>query len=1450
MADTLRNLVVSLSADITRFSAGMTQAASQTQATMNQINSAVGIAKAGLAGLAGAFSLGAALDFAKETVAAAAALDDLADSTGSSVENLSKLKNQAQVSGASFETLSSLMLKLSAGMAGADDESSNVGRALKALGVDAKDPAEALQQVAVSLSKYQDGIGKAAIARDLFGKGGPAFLSVLKDIAATQDIAATVTTKQAAEAEKLEQAFRRLSVESSTLKNALLSHVVPSLNNVIERFRLAREAGEGYFGALLRAGTNMDTITEQIDRASQALERTRKAAEAAKSNPLRFIPGLTITDADVAAAEAKLRALQNIAFAANKLNASRGNDILPPQLNYTGAKDTAKAARQAVADYRDEIQKLQDEMAKLAGTDGGYTHLIAANEKYQRDLQAGKVINIEQARELMQTAVALDQQEAEVKRVAAAWEAYEKAAKAALDFQKEIDDAIYKANLSIKAQNDALELEHKTLGMTDNARQQFIVGLALEDAAREKNTNGVALLTKQLELLRQQANDNALLKMAEQAQRAFEAATSFASDFFVDLFNNGSKAFKNLWDNFKQLAFRALADIAAKQVVVSIAGAVGLGASGIASASTGGLNLASLFGQGAGAFSAASGAGIGAGLETIKLGITAGLESIGGIGGLIGAATTLLPLAAIAGIAVPLIGKLFGGDGKASRTGTFASGAASLVPDKSRDAVFQGSSAFGAFGIARDFWLGPEAGAAFKPTITAITALDNTIAQMVGGDLTKQITEALANHEITVSLGKEGTDINASGGPGQILKDRYTTVLSAIDAQLGAMVQNFQGTGEELAKFVVGLVALKTSLGDAFKGLQTADVAALAEAVGGIDKLASGLSFVNANFVAEADKAATAQQTLADSFHAIGLEVPPTHQAFRDLLASFDLTTDSGRALYAAVLNLSGAFVEVNGTATQAAEALRAAMAGLEDARANFLGTGQQAAAQQTLTALVNEFAGSRQWAQAVVDASGVSGLVDALATIAQGDFAQYSASDQKLITAILNAGAAAKTSVDTSGATSYSSTVGSRAGTVMDDATAAVEKMLNFFREIAGQTTGNYGEELALQIKLVTGAMKDGAGAMSSAGNVIGAAGQQIATGLKVITDARFENGLFTTNTTTGAGARSQHPGVQVGVTLDGQPVFGRTGAGVDPATGRINIAAALAGGGATSVGAIGSTSLLDKARTQLQASLTLFNQLTTRYSDDVAKNLVKLTETFNQQKEQLQGNAEGLDALQTVFEEQWNAIINGTKTGVDGTLSQLSNLQKGILDYVDGLKISSISPLTPLQKLAEAQRQYDETLQKANAQDPAALADITKVHDAYIRLARDLYASSQTFTDIFNATQAQLTDLGTKSFTDVAPMNAADAALLGVLPIGSKLMSAQDFKDAIGYGGATVSGASPDGPTSKDFKEMASAIVDAIYDAAMLAAKSGDANADKVSGSVEKSKAALVEAITVGRK
>lgn len=242
---------------------------------LSEMQRSFGAISASIASLAGVAGFGFMAMWAKDTVAAAAALDDLADATGSSVENLSRLANIAKVSGASFESIDAAIKRLAVGMAGVEDETGRAGKALAALGITSRDPAQALDEIARKFAEFEDGAGKAALAVAIFGKSGASLLPILKDIAQNSTVTGTITGEMAREAEKLEKSWRSLSVQASGFKQALLGDIIPTLNEWIDNTRKAHDAGLSWFKSFQVGTTYADQLNPRIEFLSKQIAEAK-----------------------------------------------------------------------------------------------------------------------------------------------------------------------------------------------------------------------------------------------------------------------------------------------------------------------------------------------------------------------------------------------------------------------------------------------------------------------------------------------------------------------------------------------------------------------------------------------------------------------------------------------------------------------------------------------------------------------------------------------------------------------------------------------------------------------------------------------------------------------------------------------------------------------------------------------------------------------------------------------------------------------------------------------------------------------------------------------------------------------------------------------------------------------------------------------------------------------
>lgn len=228
------------------------------------------------AALGGALSAGALAASFKQTVDAMDALNDAADQTGSSVEELSSLLNTLSPYGATLDQITDATGKLARAMAGADDETKGAGAAFAALGIATRDASgnlrptvDVLTDVAQALDQYEDGTNKTVLVQQLFGKAGAALLPMLKDLAGAEKATASVTKEQAAQAEALNVALGRLNVEFDRLRVQLAGPVLTALADLVSQFNEGREAAGGFWEAVFRYGLKYGPDKSPAERVAE-----------------------------------------------------------------------------------------------------------------------------------------------------------------------------------------------------------------------------------------------------------------------------------------------------------------------------------------------------------------------------------------------------------------------------------------------------------------------------------------------------------------------------------------------------------------------------------------------------------------------------------------------------------------------------------------------------------------------------------------------------------------------------------------------------------------------------------------------------------------------------------------------------------------------------------------------------------------------------------------------------------------------------------------------------------------------------------------------------------------------------------------------------------------------------------------------------------------------------
>jgi hypothetical protein len=587
MSNSLGALTVLLGLDASEYVRGLTKA--EAQAKQFAANTRSAILEVGK--VLGGLELGRViLENTKAIVEEASALQNLSGSLGSSVEQLSRLNNQSKIAGTDFATLQQAALKLAAGMAGADDESTRVKEALKILGVTTKDPVQALEEVAVKLNTYADGVNKVGLAQALFGKQGPAFLSTLKDIAELQDVGATVTAKQAAEAQALEQAMRRLSVESEGFKNLILSGLVPALRDMVSQFSEGIKVAGG-FGQALRLLGQIDTgdLAGETQRIAAAIEH---AQEVIARNKALFGNGdLFGGDKAVANLNTQLRFLQAIArerglASISPLNNDARDFLAQRKPEAPNPPSQGGGLKERTSEAQKYLEALQKQLEK--------TEELTTVETFLRELQLGRFKDITHAQKDAIFAVAqeIDDIKALTKEIEDGKKAWEEETKAVLDNLKAQQqatkgalDSAQRAKENTDALRDEIAIilggEHAREALekqrADDAIQTKEEYLALRElqGAREDELEAIKLEIDQLKERRELLNGKSLAIQLKADAEALQQVKNLFSDALVNPladFVTGTKSAKDAFKSFVDDVSRQLAKIASQNVANAIFG--------------------------------------------------------------------------------------------------------------------------------------------------------------------------------------------------------------------------------------------------------------------------------------------------------------------------------------------------------------------------------------------------------------------------------------------------------------------------------------------------------------------------------------------------------------------------------------------------------------------------------------------------------------------------------------------------------------------------------------------------------------------------------------------------------------------------------------------------------------------------------------------------------------
>lgn len=148
----------------------------------------------------------------------------------------------------------------------------------------------------------------------------------------------------------------------------------------------------------------------------------------------------------------------------------------------------------------------------------------------------------------------------------------------------------------------------------------------------------------------------------------------------------------------------------------------------------------------------------------------------------------------------------------------------------------------------------------------------------------------------------------------------------------------------------------------------------------------------------------------------------------------------------------------------------------------------------------------------------------------------------------------------------------------------------------------------------------------------------------------------------------------------------------------------------------------------------------------------------------------------------ELTNSVLSRYQIEQQAAQKQI-DFARSLRDYVDSLKIGNLSPLTTGEKLAEAAKQYQDTLSKARGGDENAMQALQGASSAYLDLARTYFASSGEYTRIFASVTGALDNLGISAKTEAQQQLEVSSQSLGQLRTLQTVLETAYSKAAADY-------------------------------------------------------------------
>lgn len=1333
--------------DTKRAEAAMKKTAASIEADIKRMGAALGAVAAATAGAVAA--LGA------QAIKTAAEFDQMSKKVGVSVESLSTLAYAAQQSDVSLEALQGSLVKISKNAVDAANGTGAATDAFATLGIEVKDASgkiksgdTLLREIADKFAGFEDGATKTALAVKLFGRAGADLVPLLNEGSAgieameerARALGLEISTNTAREAERFGDLVADLGNLTKGFGNDIAEQLLPSLNSMAERFVNAgiegRKASEGVdifangikgliaFAVILKNGIEAATnaIAAQVDvmaaagKASLALARSMNPAQAAADMLTgRYRSSIDIlkefkTEAAAAVASGSVGIRESIQDITDTF------EDLWPTLEATSSK-LEEVGKDAAPDMRDLSAEAKAAADAIAAIDKEWADYAKIIKEVQREHQ----------------------------KVRKDWEALKRA---------ELDEAL--ADAAEEAENFERWLSrYDDIGFDD--------------------------LLSNIDLIKEKLEEASNPEMIERLQAALGAARQEALLFATDALGQGIESLKSMASEGSS-AYRKLEAAQAALNIVTAIGAIanqGMGDPYTAFARIAAMAamMAQLvgslgsFGGGGGSDSAAArqatqGRGTVLGdaeaqsqsiANAVEITAEATQELVGINRGMLNALQAMQRgiSGASAGIARTQFESVSLNQGAFSSLGLNPIGGLSLGA-RLLDSIFGGGQEL----IDRGLLIrgGSFGDVMSDPRASAYQTI-RTDGGWFGSDRTRDRLQALSDSAISqiqliltsigdavregaLALGLSADDINAaieafrveqiristmdlSGAEAQAeLEAAFSAIFDGLAGSVVPFISQFQRVGEGLGETLVrvatsvqvteeALFRLGLSMDELDPEHMAQVSVALIEAAGGIDEFIQGMqAFMNA-FAPEAHLFSVAQDELTRALEQVGLAVPETRDGMWELMQSLDATTESGQQQIAALLRLAGvADNYYDMLEQQAEEAEQAAAEALEAIRGVIESLGQALADEQLQLSEFGMSDFARRQAQIQRDTN------DALAiAMANG------ASGAELLTIRITGMERAATSAALAAMTFTEQLEEWN----FEDALAGMsetEQQLARNDRIWGQRYADavelFGEGSAEATAVISLWNRENERLTNSAQAAVEVV-EELATAIETISRGEAR-GLVGGAQMTWAEILGQ---ATVGVRGDGLTEMQRAINEVNARFDRYVSDAYAAFQDAFQGAGLYGNPTVEELRMQLEAMLEQLASLRTEAITNI----------------ELEGIEDVTDAIDRRYERELD------------WLRQLGELQDSLL--LD----EQLSTLSPTQQLAEAQRQYEMALVGAAAGDEYSRQIFDQAARAYLEEARDFWASSEGYVDIFDRVTGDISQLMEASPISIAAAAAQEA-------------------------------------------------------------------------------------------